>query len=80
MENDHPKIPRKDTFECMISKMVAVDGFSFRSITTSSTLRHLFLLEGRELPKSANTAREVVLAYATQIRSKIANEIQPDHG
>lgn len=74
--NDDP-VPRKkvkDSLETVLSRIIALDGVSFRVLANSTDIRHLFSLGGYTIPSSANTIREMVLRFAAGIRMDMTKE------
>lgn len=71
--------------ELYVSRLVALDGFTFSIFTTSADLRELFAAKGiffiihklgyKELPKNHCDIRNIVLNYSMKIRSLIYLEI-----
>ncbi|KAJ6642140.1 hypothetical protein Bhyg_07087 [Pseudolycoriella hygida] len=63
----------KDSFEVVLSRMVALDGFTFKVSTTSNDLRKALTAEGYDVPSSPVTIQKVVMNFADKIR-QILNE------
>lgn len=66
----------RDSMDKKVSRMVAKDGLTFSVFTTSPDLRDLFHKSGFDLPKSANTVRNVVVTYSKSVKSRMIIEIQ----
>lgn len=74
-ESDVPQKKAKDSLEKVLSRMSARDGLSFRALANSYDIRRMFPLGGYIIPESANTIREIVLRYASEVRVGITKEL-----
>lgn len=66
---------KENSMEKTVSRLVAMDGFSFNVFTKSSDLRRLFLKTGYKLPDSTNTVKSIVFSFAESVKSKMISEI-----
>lgn len=78
----HPKLTsffqkkRDDTFPAIAARMTARDGLPFSKFCTSTDLRNLLTAAGhRNIPKSANTIREIVCGYGDKMKKQVISEI-----
>lgn len=60
----------KDNLEVVLSRMVSLDGLSFRVFTTSRDLRNALKPDGYEVPKSPTTIRNIVMEFAEKTRNQ----------
>lgn len=74
---DHFKvINQHEPLGKVLSRMTALDGFSFSSFTTSEDLRDLFIFKGyKDLPNSPLTIRNHVVTYSKEIKEQYKHEI-----
>lgn len=64
-----------DSLSAIVSRMVARDGLPFQKFITSYDLRKLLTDKGYEVPKSANSIKQLVMQYGNKIRSEIRQNI-----
>ena len=65
-----------ESFPAVAAQMTAPDGIPFSKFCTSQDLRMLLTAKGyRDIPKSPNTIKNIVLQYADKIRQEVVNEI-----
>lgn len=67
---------RDDSVSAILARMTAADGLPFSVFCTSQDLRLALTARGiRDLPKSPNTIRKMVSAYARMVRSSVSSDI-----
>lgn len=67
----------EDSLEIVISRMVTLDGMSLALFCNSVDLRRLFKKTyGKDLPKSSNTIREIVLTVFEKEKTALSKEIK----
>lgn len=67
----------KETLDLVMSRMIALDGFSFYSFVSSQDLRQLLISKGyTDLPSSPTTVRNRVVKFSERVREKIIQEMQ----
>jgi hypothetical protein len=70
------KTDKNERLAKVLARMTARDGLSFNIFNTSIDIREGLIARGfKELPKSANTIRNMVLDYGKNIRTTIRDEI-----
>lgn len=65
-----------NSLEAVLARMTASDGLPFRIFATSVEMRKSLASRGFEVPKSANTIRDMVMKYGQSIRQKYKIELQ----
>lgn len=65
-----------NSLEAVLARMTAGDGLPFRIFATSVEMRKSLASRGFEVPKSANTIRDMVMKYGQSIRQKYKIELQ----
>lgn len=66
-----------DSFPAVISRLIALDGLPFHKFCTSEDLRKLLTVKGyRDIPKSPNTIRKIVLEYSNKMLQEVINELK----
>nr|CAI5830436.1 unnamed protein product [Callosobruchus analis] len=69
-------VPNRDqSFEAVLARMTAVDGFPFKVFQTSTDLRDLLEAKGYTVPESAHTIKSKVMDYSKKIRSICSQQI-----
>lgn len=67
---------RDDSLPAILARMTAADGLPFSVFCTSQDLRLSLTARGiRDLPKSSNTIRKMVSAYARKVRSSVSSDM-----
>lgn len=66
-----------DSFPAVIARLTALDGLPFNKFCTSEDLRKLLKVKGyRDIPKSPNTIRKIVLEYSNKMLQEAINELK----
>lgn len=66
---------KQDTREQIVSKLVAVDGFSVNAITNSSFIREALRDKGYSLPRNPNLVMEIIYKQYDVTKAKMKQEI-----
>ena len=67
---------KKTTLDETLARMTALNGLTFNIFITSKDLRQLLITSGfKNLPKSANSIKKIVVNYSLNIRQLISKEI-----
>ena len=67
--------PVDESFEAIVSRMVALDGLPFKKFITSVDLKLLLAAKGYNVPKSAQTIRDIVVKFAENIKAGVMVEL-----
>lgn len=67
---------QRETLEEILSKLVALDGFSFYSITNSVFIRQSISNLGFTMPKNSTLTMELVKSFYNHTKNKLVEKIQ----
>jgi len=67
---------QRETLEEIVSRLIALDGFSYYGVTNSSFIRQSINKLGYKLPKNSTGTRELVIVYYEKIKIRLVEQLQ----